>query len=223
MKSIRWLRKLYLFYKILHSKSLSYLFKLIPENSNPYASQSALNNQIHFFNVKTNFFKNSFFREVITECNNLDISICNSSSCHIFKNLILKFIRPEPNRISSTQNFEGLKLLTRMRLGLSHLADHKFRHNFQDCLNPICSCGQEIETTSHFLLHCLNYRCARKTFFEKINLIDSNILQQSDLFITNDLLFGSEKLKDDKNNALLTSTTEFIQFMERFNYPLFQT
>ena len=89
-------------------------------------------------------------------------------------------------------------------------------------LNPICSCGQEIET-SHFLLYRLNYRCARKTFFEKINLIDSNILQQSDLSITKDLLFGSEKLKDDKNNALLTSTTEFIQFMERFNYPLFQT
>ena len=93
-----------------------------------------------------------------------------------------------------------------------------FKHNFQDCLNPICSCGQEIETTSHFLLHCLNYRCARKTFFEKINLIDSNILQQSDLSITNDLLFGSEKLKDDKNNALLTSTIEFIQSTERFKY-----
>ena len=110
-----------------------------------------------------------------------------------------------------------------MRFGLSHLADHKFRHNFQDFLNPICSCGQEIETTSHFLLHCLNYRCARKTFFEKINLIDSNILQQSDLSITNDLLFGSEKLKDDKNNALLTSTTEFIQSKERFKYQLLQS
>ena len=51
--------------------------------------------------------------------------------------MILKFIRPEPNRISSTQNFEGLKLLTRIRLGLRHSADHKFRHNFQDCLNPL--------------------------------------------------------------------------------------
>ena len=63
--------------------------------------------------------------------------------------MILKFIRPEPNRISSTQNFAGLKLLTRMILGMSHLADHKSRHNFQDCLNPIFSCGQKIETTSH--------------------------------------------------------------------------
>ena len=110
-----------------------------------------------------------------------------------------------------------------MRLGLSHLADHKFRYNFQDCLNPICSCGQEIETTSHFLLHRLIYRCARKTFFEKINLIDSNILQQSDLSITNDLLFGSEKLKDDKINALLTSTIEFIQSTEGFKYQLLQS
>ena len=177
LKSRRWFRKLYLFYKILHSKSPSYLFNLIPENNNPYASRSALNNQIPFFNVKANFLKNSFFPAVITEWNNLDISIRNSSSCHIFKNLILKFIRPKPNRISSTQNFEGLKLLTRMRLVLSHLADPKFRHNFQDCLNPICSCGQVIETTGHFLLHCLNYRCARKTFFEIINLIDSNILK----------------------------------------------
>ena len=53
-----------------------------------------------------------------------------------------------------------------------------------------------------------------KYFFEKINLIDSNILQQSDLSITNYLFFGSEKLKDDKNNALLTSAIEFIQFTE---------
>ena len=58
LKSRRWFRKLYLFYKILHSKSPSYLFNLIPENNNPYASRSALNNQITFFNVKTNFFKN---------------------------------------------------------------------------------------------------------------------------------------------------------------------
>ena len=52
----------------------------------------------------------------------LDISICNSSLCHEFKNLRLRFIRNEPNRISSTQNSEGLKLLTRMRLDLSDLS-----------------------------------------------------------------------------------------------------
>ena len=59
------------------------------------------------FNVKTKFLKKSFFPAVITEWNDLYTSICGSSSCHIFKNLILKFIRPEPNRSSSTRNFEG--------------------------------------------------------------------------------------------------------------------
>ena len=129
----------------------------------------------------------------------------------------------DPNRISSIQNFEGLKLLTRVTLGFSHLADHKFRHNFQNCLNSICSCGQEIETTSHFLLHCLNYRCPRKTSFEKINLIGSNILEQNDLSITKDLFFGRTKLKNDESNALLMSAIEFIQSTERFKYPLFQS
>ena len=108
-----------------------------------------------------------------------------------------------------------------MILDLSHLGDHTFRHNFQDCLNPICSYGLKIETTSYFLLHCLGYRCAKKTFVEKINLTDSNILQQSDLSITKDLLLGREKLRDDKSNALLTCATEFIQSTERFK--LFQS
>ena len=75
-----------------------------------------------------------------------------------------------------------------MRLGLSHLIEHKFRYNFQDCLNRICSCGQEIETTNHFLLHCLHYHYGGQTVFEKLNLIDSNILQQNDLSITKDLV-----------------------------------
>ena len=134
---------------MFRSKSPGNLFRLILESNNPYASQSVINGQIPFFNVKTNFLKNSFLPAVTTKWNNIDINICNSSPCHMIKSLVLKFIRPIPKRISSTQNFQGLKLLTRMRLGLSHLADHKFRHNFQDCLNPICSCGKKIETTSH--------------------------------------------------------------------------
>ena len=47
-----------------------------------------------------------------------------------FKRVILKFIRPEPNQVFNVESSEGLKSLTKVRLGLSHLADHKFRHNF---------------------------------------------------------------------------------------------
>ena len=64
LKSRRWFKKLYLFYKILHSQSPSYLFNLIPENKNLYASRSALNDQIPFFNVKTNFLKIPFSQKL---------------------------------------------------------------------------------------------------------------------------------------------------------------
>ena len=117
---------------------------------------------------------------VITEWNNLDISMCNSSS----------------------QNFEDLKLLIKTKLGLINLEEHKVSHDFKDCLNHICCYGQEIETTNHFHLYCVNYRCARKTFFEKINFTDFNIIQQNVLSITNDLLFDKKKLENGKSNAL---------------------
>ena len=45
-------------------------------------------------------------------------------------------------------NPKGVKLLTRLRLDLSHLREHKFKHSFQDSLNPICSSRNDIETSA---------------------------------------------------------------------------
>ena len=53
-------------------------------------------------------------------------------------------------------------------------------------------------------------------FWRKKNLIKSNILQQDDWSITEDLHFDNEEVKDDKSNPLLTSIIEFIQRTERF-------
>ena len=108
-----------------------------------------------------------------------------------------------------------------IRLGLNHLADHIFRHNFQDCINHICSCGQVIETSTHFLLHCSNYHSARQTLFEKVKKIDSSILKQNDQVIAKTLLFVDEKLKAAQNISLLTSAIEFLQATERFKTSLF--
>ena len=43
---------------------------------------------------------------------------------------------------------------THLRVGLSHLRDHKFKPSFLDTLNPICTCGFDIETLNHFFLRC---------------------------------------------------------------------
>lgn len=42
---------------------------------------------------------------------------------------ILNVVRPLPNKVLNSQ---GLKLLTSLRLGLSHLQDYKFKHSFLD-------------------------------------------------------------------------------------------
>ena len=55
----------------------------------------------------------------------------------MFKKELLKFNRLEPNSTYNVNDTKGLKLLTRLQLGLSYLGDHKFRYNFQDCVSPV--------------------------------------------------------------------------------------
>ena len=118
---------------------------------------------------------------------------------------LLKFIRPVPNSTYNLNDTKGLKLLTRLRLGLSHLGDHKFRHIFQDCVSPMCYSVQDTETTTHFLLHCPNYHCARKAIFHKINQVSRTILRQRDLTITKTLLFDDNKLDFETNKISQSS------------------
>ena len=81
------------------------------------------------------------------EWNKLDSNIRNSETLNIFKSKIIKFLRPSANSIFGCHNPIGVKLLTRLRLGLSHLRERKFKHSFQNTPNLLCSCGKEVKTT----------------------------------------------------------------------------
>ena len=102
------------------------------------------------FFVDQNILLNSFLPYTIKGWNKLSLEIRNYESYSIFKKSLLKFIRTIPNSVFGVADIYGIKLLTRLRVGLSHLREHKFRHNFQDTINPLCSCSLEIESTSHF-------------------------------------------------------------------------
>ena len=67
---------------------------------------------------------------------------------NIFKNSLLKLMTYS-QWLNVTDSF-GIKLLTRLRLDLSHLREQKFNHKFQDAINPLCSCSLESESTFHF-------------------------------------------------------------------------
>ena len=129
-------------------------------------------------------------------------------------------MRPSGDSVFRCRNPKRVKLLTRLRLGLRHLREHKFKHRFLDSLNPICGCDQDIEKSANFLLHCCNYSNERIIFLNIIRNIDGKILDKNDLEVTETLPYG-DCTSDDTNNALIMNvTTEFLIASKRFDVPL---
>ena len=115
----------------------------------------------------------------------------------------------------------GIKLVTRLRLGLSHLREHKFKHSFQDTLNPLCNCGMDVESSTHFLLQCPSYINERCTLMSNLNRINPQISQTSLQLLTNALLFGNSSYSDKTNTHILKATIDYIQLTKRLDEPLF--
>ena len=95
---------------------------------------------------RTEYFVKSFLPYTIKEWNNLSSKIRQLISYEVFKNSLLKFIRP--NSLCSIFDSLGIKLLIELRLGLSQLREHKFNHNFQETINPLCFCSLESESST---------------------------------------------------------------------------
>ena len=112
----------------------------------------------------------------IIEWNNLDSNIRNSEKLAFFKKRILAFINPCANGTFHCDSPDSLKLITSLRLGLSHRRIHKFKHSFQDTCSPIWKCGT-VEITIHYPLHCLNFSNEKLTLFRKLQKALMRIFQ----------------------------------------------
>ena len=166
--------------------------------------------------IKLNIFF-SFFRYSIIEWNKLDINLRNAKSFLKFRNSLLKIGRPMQNSIYNIHDPVGIKYLTRLRLGLSHLNEHKFRHNFQDCLNPLCSCSLEVETTNHYFLHCHYYNDIRKILLDTVIEITNICLSDfSDETLVNLLLYGNSIYSLEENKEVIKASINFILLSQRF-------
>ena len=168
----RWAKRLCLLYKVFSTGQPSYIYDLLP----PMRSSRRHVNSFNTVSCKSEYFKNSFIPNVINEWNKLDPDIRSSTSYNLFCNTLLKFIRPAQRKTFNINDSVGFKLLTRLRLGFSHLRDHKFRHGFRDILNPLCPCSIETETTTHYFLRCHFYNANRSALMNELNEIDSSFL-----------------------------------------------
>ena len=97
--------------------------------------------------------------------------------------MLLKIGRPIQNSICKIHDPLGIKLLTRLRLGLSHLNENQFKHNFQDRLNPLCSCSLKVESNIPFLLHCHHFIQSCQTLLDSVKKIVNDISNLTDVLV----------------------------------------
>ena len=120
---------LFLRFSDIKYKCPKYLCNINPSSVSTYNTRNT--NNIPLFKVKHSLFRNSFFPSAVIEWNKLDLNIRNSESLNIFKKTLLNFIRLSGSTVFNCHNLKGVKLLTRLRLDLSHLREHVFEHSFQ--------------------------------------------------------------------------------------------
>ena len=104
----------------------------------------------------------------------------------------------------------GLSRLTQLRVCLSKLNFHKFRHNFKDIVNPT---NDGVEDTEHFLLLCPSFPVQRQNLLAEILplLRPLGYANLSNEVLTQILLYGDENLPNDVNRNILELTLKFIQ------------
>ena len=113
----------------------------------------------------------------------------------------------------------GLSYLTQLRVALSKLNFHKFKHNFRDTINPMCPTNDGIENTEHFLLLCPSFEIQRRNLLARVFALLRplgyvNIPNEP---LTHLLLYGDKDFPNDLNKNILELTLEFIHETGRFD------
>ena len=123
-------------------------------------------------------------------------------------------------------------MLTRLRLGLSHLSEHRFNHNFdhlsehrfnhnfENCLNSLCTCSLEVKSTTDFFLHCHHFNAIPITLNNSLKAIDKDILKLSDSSLTKVILYCDSKYSDIQIHDILNSTITYILDSKHFDHSL---
>ena len=149
------------------------------------------------------------FPSVAIEWNKLDSSLRKVKSFTDFNNNILIFIRSKPNSVFNFNNSKGLKFVTRLRLRLSLLREHKFKHSFQDSTNPLWSCSLDVESTIHYFLQCPLFTIKRHTLLNTISQIDNKLLDNNESNLTQHLFCNP--YRDTKTNTeILNATVNYV-------------
>ena len=126
----------------------------------------------------------------------------------LFETSLLNVGRPHVN--STIHNAIGIRLLTHLRLGLSHHNEQKFRHNLANGVKLLCSWSIKLEIKIHFFLHCHNFFKIRTKLFDRIKLLDETLLQLNEESLLTVLTFDSKIYNEQVNVEILNASADYI-------------
>ena len=113
---------------------------------------------------------------------------------------------------------EDLRFLYQLRIGLSPLKAHKFRHKFLDTPSDICACRSGTESTIHFLLCCPIFNAHRERMMELVQPIIGELTSNfDDANLSKVLLYGIKELSQAQNQEILKATLRYIRETGRFS------
>ncbi len=190
----------------------SYLFDELPTwRKSHYDLGGSRDYEIPF--IKTTHSSNTYITNVLYEWNMLTEDKRNSSKMTQFKCNLLKLIRPSKNSLFGICDPFDVRQLTRLRLGLSVLNEHKYRHDFQ-CTNAICAYNAGIEYNAQFFLHCPFFASMWNDLLGELSCFPNNV-NPNDLFEV--LLYGNSDFNEMENRMILEASIKYINATKRFN------
>jgi len=213
-------QRLVLLYKIHNGLTPRYLHSMLPMTCGQRTGYSLRNtNQYTIPFCRTGRYKLSFVPATIKDWNELPDHIKGSSSLTIFKsNLKKALFTNRQNKLYQYGSNLGNKYHTWLRLGLSPLRDHLFRHHIVDT-NTCSFCSQGTETSEHFLCACPTFHSQRmKLYSSLMDIIGNVILTMAQSNLTRLLLFGVDSVPLEHNIKVFEAVQTFLIQCKRFNF-----
>ena len=215
----RWYRRLVLFFKVINGLAPTYLSSLLPDRREQRYNLRKMNS-ILAPKCRTDALKNSFFPHCINEWNNLSLEFREVRSLSLFKTRLISLVRPVKGQLYGIHDLHGVRRLTQLRVGLSPLREHRFKHNFVNTNDPMCLSNDGIENTVHFMLLCQEYTVHRAVLLGKVTPIcasygvDCNTFDNEELLRL--LLYGNDAFNESSNKDILSATILYINSTNRF-------
>lgn len=199
----RTVKKLTLIFDVEHNLLPAYVQSSFIKYRRPIAFRNdRLRNQINYnvpVNVSNRYTKSTVI-DSIRQWNSLPVDIKSSFSRIGFKYRVKLHVCGPKNQVSTTRLSLGRKseiYLNKARCDL-FLKAHFYAHHYTGVENPICKCGNTLQTTKHVFLNCPLLHDQRTSLFTDLGLLPS---------FNN--LYHSLRTIDDRLDTLLNGHNSF--------------